>query len=63
MIAKKTPTQYHKSCLTHLEHIQGTTLVALTNHKLADKARILGHQHVLEAVDLKGKVVLTPNHF
>lgn len=54
---------------TYLEHVQGATLVALTNHNLADQAGILSHQHVLETVDLKGnhtcvcELVLTSEHF
>lgn len=36
----------------YLEHIQGTALVAVTNHDLADKVGVLSHQHVLETVDL-----------
>ena len=36
----------------YLEHIQGTTFIALTNHQLADHVGILSHQHVLETVDL-----------
>lgn len=40
------------ACFTYLEHIQGTTLVALTDHNLADQFGILSHQHVLETVDL-----------
>ena len=37
----------------YLQHVDGATLVALTNHNLADQAGILAHQHVLEVVDLK----------
>lgn len=44
---------YQTACFTYLQHIQGATLVALTNHDLADQAGILSHQHVLETVDLK----------
>lgn len=36
----------------YLQHIQGTALVALTNHYLADHAGVLSHQRVLEPVDL-----------
>lgn len=56
-------------CFTYLEHVQGATLVALTNHNLADQAGILSHQYVLETVDLEGnhtcvcEVVLTSEHF
>lgn len=46
-------TRCQKSCLTCLQHIQRATLVALTNHNLADQAGVLSHQHVLETVDLK----------
>lgn len=40
------------ACFTYLEHIQVTTLVALTDYNLADQVGILSHQHVLEGVDL-----------
>lgn len=60
-------TWYQKSCFTNLQHVQGATLVALTNHNLADQAGILTHQHVLEAVDLKPSHTLwisfNPNTF
>lgn len=39
----------------YLEHIQGTALVALTDHHLAHQTGILSHQHVLELVDLNQK--------
>lgn len=39
-------------CFIYLEHIQGTTLVALSDHNLADHVGVLSHQHVLEIVDL-----------
>lgn len=39
--------------LYHLQHNQVTALVALTNHQLAHQRWVLGHQHVLELIELK----------
>ena len=44
----------------YLEHIEGTALVALTDHDLADQVGILSHQHVLETVDLKQRQESAP---
>ena len=61
ILLKNNHRVFTRLCLIHLEHTQGTSLVALTDHNLADQVGILPHQHVLEVVDLNQRKILVFN--